>query len=110
MQAEVLFLVHLLWLDNPAYKALYLWDKPYQDKGVCHIEARVECGQHKAQFGSVCKEYTSLNSTLGHRYVVANHAANGIDEGTEHKQNPNHTKHVEEHVGEGSSAGLSVGR
>ena len=39
VQTEVFLLVHLLRLDNPAYKLLNLGDEPDQDTSVNHVEA-----------------------------------------------------------------------
>ena len=110
MQTEVLFLVHLLGFDDPAYKALNLRNKPDEDESVHHIEGGVEGGQHKRQFSGVGDKGFSAYDALLHRHIIANPSTNHIDERTEYKEHPQHTEEVEEHMGECSAAGLRVGR
>ena len=85
MQTEILFLVHLLWFDDPAHEFLYLWDKPYQDERVHHIKACMEGCQYETQFGGIGKERLSTYSLLCHRDIIAHEAADHIHKGTEDK-------------------------
>ena len=85
MQTEVLFLVDLLGLDDPADEFLNLWDKPDEDEGVRHIEAGVEGCQHETQFGGIGKESLGTCRLFRHVDIIADEAADHIDEGTEDK-------------------------
>ena len=100
MQTEVLLLVHLLGFDDPAYEFLYLWDKPYQDKGIHHIKRRMEGSQHEAQLGGIGQKSLCSCHFLGHVDIIADPPAHHVDEGTEHEQNPDNAEHVEEHMGQ----------
>ena len=110
VQAEVLFFVHLLGLDDPADELFNLGDKPYQDERVSHVECRVEGSQHEAQLGGIGQEGCGACGLFGHVYVIAYPSANHVDERTEDKQYPEDTEDVEEHVGQSGTAGLGVGR
>ena len=46
-QAEIVFIGILLRTDNLAYQLLYLWNEPYQDKGIGEVEGGMEGGKHK---------------------------------------------------------------
>ena len=107
MQAEVFFLVELLGLDYPADKFLNLRDKPDEDAGIDDVEARVEGGEHEVQLLvgiHVCHVLAHAGADI---VDEPNHE---IDEPVEHKENPDDTEDVEEHVGQGGSACLRVGR
>ena len=108
MQTEILFLVHLLWFDNPAHEFLYLWDKPYQDECVHHIKACMEGSQYETQFGGIGEERLSTNSLLCHRDIIAHEAADHIHKGTEDKQYPDDAEDIKEHVCKGSPSCLCV--
>ena len=110
MQAEVFFLVHALGLDGPANKPFYLRDKPDEDECVGHIKASVEGSQHKTQLGGIGHKGLYTHGFLRHIYIVAHHSADSIDERAEHKQNPHHSEEVEEHVRQGGSTCLRIGR
>ena len=110
MQAEILFLIHFLGFDHPAYETLNLRDKPDEDEGVGHIERGMEGSQHEAQLSGVGQEHAGLHGFLLHRHVVAYPAAHHIYKGTEHEQNPDDAKHIEEHVGQCCPSSLSIGR
>ena len=110
VQAEVLLLVDLLGLDDPADELLYLGDEPNQDKGIGHVERRVECCQNEAQLGGVGQEGGCSDGLLGHVHVIAYPAAHHVDERTEDEQDPDDTKHVEEHVSQSSTTSLRVCR
>ena len=110
MQAEVLFLVDTLRLDNPAYELLNLLDEPDEDERVGHIECGVEGCKHKAQLGSIGHKCSSINGLLVHVHVVTYPTANHVDERTEYEENPDYAKHIEEHVCEGCTTCLGVGR
>ena len=46
-QAEVVLIGILLRTDNLTYQLLYLWNEPYQDKGIGEVEGGMEGGKHK---------------------------------------------------------------
>ena len=110
VQAEVLFLIDTLRLDNPAYELLNLLDEPDEDKRIGHIEGGMESGKHKAQLGSIGHKRSSINRLLGHIHVVTYPTANEVDEWTEYEENPDYAEHVKEHVSESSATCLGVGR
>ena len=88
MQAEVLFLVDLLRLDNPADEALNLRNEPDEDSRIQHIKAGVE-------------ESKDNRNTLGLTAIVSrisHDVAYHIDKRIEHAQNPAHAKEVENQV------------
>ena len=110
MQTELVLLVDVLWLDHPADKSLNLRNKPDENEGVGHVEAGMEGCQYETQFGGVGHEHARLHCPLDHCDIIAHESADGIDEGTEHKQDPEDAEEVEEHVRQGSTAGLGIGR
>ena len=110
MQAELIFLIHLLRPDNPADEALDLGDEPDKDKGIRHVEGCVEGSKHKAQLSRVGQEHAGLNGLFLHIDIIAYPSAYHIDERTEDEQDPDDTKHVEEHVSQSSTTSLCVCR
>ena len=109
MQAEVLFLVHLLGLNNPAYESLNLRNEPNQDKRIHHVETGVEGSQHKTQLGGIGHESVSASQLHRHIDIVTNPATDHVDKRAEDKQNPHHTEDIEEHMGQSSTASLGIG-
>ena len=105
-QAEVILVGVLLRTDNLANQFLHLWDEPYQDEGVGEVEGRVEGCKHEGQLGCVGIE---ARGAFFHFGVEAYPAANEVDEGLEHTENPEHAEYVEHHVRHRRPSGLRVG-
>ena len=110
MQTELIFLIDLLRFDNPADEALNLGNKPDENKGIRHIEGCVEGSKYKAQLSRVGQEHAGLNGLFLHIDIIAYPSAYHIDERTEDEQDPDNTKHVEEHVSQSSPTSLRVCR
>ena len=110
MQAEILFFINFLRLDNPAYKFLNLRNKPNKNKSVCHIESRMEGSKHETQLSRISQEETALNGIFIHRHIIAYPSADHIDERTEDKQNPDDTEDIEEHMSQCCATSLRIGR
>ena len=103
-QAELLFSVTALGLDDAAHQFLYLRYEPYQCEGVGHVEAGVEGCQHNGQFG--CQLRSGKVVIVG---VIAHHGAHHIDKGIEQAEHPQHANQVEHQMRRGSSPCLCVG-
>ena len=88
MQSEVLLLIDLLRLDDPAYEFLYLGYEPNEDEGVDHIEAGVEGSEYEVQFAGIEHEGIYACALLGHRHIVTHDATNRIHEGAKYEQHP----------------------
>ena len=110
MQTEILLLVNLLGLDDPADETLDLGNEPDEDKRVGYVETSVEGGEHETQLGGVLHEGFNADGILRHRHVVAHKTADEIDEGTEDEEHPENTEEIKEHVRECRTACLGVGR
>ncbi len=74
-QTEIVLVGILLRTDNLAYQLLYLWDKPYQDKGVGEVERGMEGGKHKGQLGCIGNEMRIV--LLHHRHNLPNRKPDG---------------------------------
>ena len=100
LQAEFLFFLSLLGLDDGAHKPLYLGDKPDEDSGVHHVEGRVEGRQGERK----------LHRTLAfggriHPHDATDHAHEGEEQG----EHPQYAEHIEEQVRHCRPAGLGIG-
>jgi len=67
-QSEVVLVVVGAGLDEPTHHLFNLRDEPYQQGGVGHVEAGVECRQHNGQEGSLLR-----HRVVGLHGVIAHH-------------------------------------
>ena len=104
VESELVVLVLILRYDYAAHEFLDKLDEPYQDEHVTYIESCMERCQNERKF-------SSLRSCIGSgkSYVVAHKRAHHVYERLEADEHPEYAEQVEEHVGEGGSARLSVG-
>ena len=103
VQTEILFLVDLLRLNDPADEALNIRNEPYLEQGIGDVEGRVEG----------CEGHGSLDGEVGlisrHRGIEASDIADQRKERLQQNQAPQDAQDVDCHVGKGCAAGLRVG-
>ena len=99
LQAELVLLLRLLWLDEQADKFLYLRNEPDEDAGVYDVESGMEGGQCKGELRG------GLGIGIG---IHSNDAADHLHKGEEHSQHPQDAEYVEHQVGKCRPARLRI--